>query len=221
MEQEGKKKEESFLRKAGDFLFFVFLLFILSYPFCGTIDRYSGYRCPWFGLRNAVVRTGSMSTANKDNTYLDETMKRIYPKDLVTLKEYSSYEEIKLYDVLAYVNPDGFLICHRVVALYTEKGKDWIVTRGDSNNVDDDSFTFEQTRGKVINVLPGVGPVIDFFSSPYLLMAVFGSGFFIFLGMYIYDLKIDPEGKDGMKEGKNGERLAWLPEPPTPKDPSI
>lgn len=220
-----KGKKKTVWGVLGDLLFLVVLGFVLSYPICGAIDRVTNYSCPWFGLRNAIVRTGSMGTANPANTYLDDSMERIYPNDLVTTKNYGSYEEIHLYDVLTYVAPEG-LICHRVVALYESEGTKWIVTRGDANTMDDAPFRYEQVRGKVIGVARGLGPFVDFFGSPYFLIALCGSGFFIFLGMYIYDLNKNPTPKapkdkdKGRKDKESPKKLVWLP-PKKPKDPSI
>ena len=91
-----------------------------------------------------------------------------------------------MYDVLTYTT-GSTLICHRVVDLYEANGEQYIVTRGDSNNMDDEPIKYSLVRGKVINVLPAAGRVILFFQSPYFVIAFCSSLFFIFLGTFIYD----------------------------------
>ena len=49
--------------------------------------------------------------------------------------------------------------------------------------------TWSQVRGKVISVSKGTGKVVLFFQSPYFLIAICGSLFFVFLGLFIFERK--------------------------------
>ena len=184
-ETETPKKKKKGLRTTGEILFWIVIVLFASFFVWNGIDQMSGYKAPIFGLRTSVIVSPSMEIANPDNTYLDNTMKRIKKYDVITTMAYKSYDEIKLYDVITYTSQNG-LICHRVIDKYEADGQKYIVTRGDSNNVNDTPINYSLVRGKVILVTPGVGRVLLFVQSPYFLIGFFGSAFFILLGYYIF-----------------------------------
>ena len=186
MEEKTKNRTKKVLKITGNVLFWTAISFLLLVFLSNTIDRYTGYRFPLFGLRQSVIVSESMARADESNTYLTDDMKRIRKYDVILTRNYRSYNEIKMYDVLTYAEGSS-LICHRVVDLYEDEGKQYIVTRGDSNNVDDTPIEYSLVRGKVINVTRGFGQVYLFVQSPFVFLAIFGSGFFIFLGAFIID----------------------------------
>ena len=167
-----------------------------------VIDRISGYNFPLFGFRNSVIVSDSMSYSNAENTYLDtETYNigRIQVYDVVTTKVYKTYDDIQLYDVITY-KYGNTLVCHRVIDKYidNETNNKCLITRGDANNISDlEPVTWDKVRGKVINVSRGTGKTILFFQSPYFLIAISGSLFFVLLGMYIYDYHHDKNDTNG------------------------
>lgn len=170
------------------------VLFLLT-----GIDKVSGYKVPIFGYRQSVVVSESMQHAYPENDYLDDTMSRINKYDVIVTKNYKSYNEIKKYDVITHLTEQG-LICHRVVDLYEQDGIQYVVTRGDANATNDTPFAYSLVRGKVVNVIPGVGKAVLFIQSPYFMLALFGSCFFVFLGFYIYT-----RGKEKKAIAENGE----------------
>ena len=216
IDQDKKKKTKKVLRIIGDVVFWTIVAVLISIFVCNGIDKITNYGCPIFGFRQSVVASESMSKAYPDNTYLTPDMKRIQKYDIILTKNYKKYEDIQLYDVITYTDGKN-LICHRVVELYQDNGKNYIVTRGDANNADDTPIEYSLVRGKVINVTPWFGRVLLFIQSPFILLAVFGSLFFVFLGMFIYDNEKDKRKakKEGLVVGEAIEKEGLqLEEPP-------
>lgn len=164
---------------------------------CGLqfADKKSGFRV----LKNhtAVVVSESMSTVNPSNLYyLPEDTEHIQIGDIIKAKEYKSFDDVKLLDVVIYNGQDGLLICHRVVDKYVDPVKgECLVTRGDANSSDDTPVKFEIVRGKVIQVTPKLGKLILFMQSPYMLIGLFGSGFFVLLGFLIAGFNKEKKNK--------------------------
>ena len=181
----------------SDIAFWSFIGLIVAFFIINGIDQHTGYQYPILGYRQSVIVSDSMSQANSDNTYLDDSMHRIYKYDVILTKNYESFEQIKQYDVVTYYSEKNGLICHRVVDKYiNEEGVGYIVTRGDSNNTDDTPVAYSLVRGKVVHVTPKIGQFVLFIQSPYFLLAFFGTGFFVALGIIIFDHK-------GKKENNN------------------
>ena len=181
-----QKKKHKPLRIIGNIFFWLIVVVVGTTFMVQGIDRATGYQFPFFGYRQLVITSESMSLANEENTYLTEDMHRIDMYDVIITKDYGSYEDIQMYDVLTYMSGDS-IICHRVVNLYEENNVKYIITRGDSNNIDDVPFTFSEVRGKVVSVTPGMGRFILFIQSPYFLVGFCFSVFFVLLGLFIYD----------------------------------
>ena len=182
--QPKEKKKNKGLLIVGEVFFWTIISLFVAFFIWNGIDQNTGYRAPIFGFRMSVIVSPSMETANEENTYLTDSMKRIKKYDVITTKVVP-YSEIQLYDVVTYHSSNG-LICHRVVDKYEDGGKQYLVTRGDANNVNDTPISYSAVRGKVVNVTPNVGRVLLFIQSPYFLLGFFGSAFFILLGIYIF-----------------------------------
>ncbi len=175
-----KKKQKIQTKVAsifGEVLLWILAIFCISVSLVSTIDAHTNYSCSYLGLRTSVIVSNSMANANPENTYLNETMTRIDKYDVITAREVS-YEEINLYDVVLHLEGSN-LICHRVIDKYEDNGISYLVTRGDSNNMDDAPFAYSLCRGKVVNVIPKVGEVLLFIRSGYFLVALFFSIFLV------------------------------------------
>lgn len=189
-------KKKKFWTIFGDVVFFALVGFLVTYFVFNFIDIRSGYKYPFFGVRQSVVASASMSEINDANKdYITEDMFQIQVNDVVITHTYDSYDDIQIYDVATYFSPQNGLICHRVVNKYESNGTQYVVLRGDANNVDDTPIAYEMMRGKVVSVMPGAGHVIGFFQSPAIFLAIFGSLFFILLGVFIYDYERDKHKK--------------------------
>lgn len=174
----------------GNILFFSILGFLVTYYVWNFIDIQSGYKYPVFGMRSSVITSESMAGINDANTYITSDMQQIQKYDVITTTPYASYDEIQIYDVATYFDGQE-LVCHRVVNKYESEGVQYVIFRGDSNNVDDVPVSYDLVRGKVIGVTPQAGHVVGFLQSPYLFIAIFGSVFFICLAILIIGHKKD------------------------------
>ena len=181
------KKNNKKAKIIGNSIFFAIIGLMVTFFVWNFIDIKSGYKYPVFGLRTSVIVSPSMSTISPDNDYITSDMKQIQKYDTVTTVKYKSFDEIKIYDIATYYTGSKDLVCHRVVNKYVSEGKQYVVFRGDANNVDDAPVSYDLVRGKVINITPKVGHVVAFIQSPYLFIAIFGTVFFVALGMFIAD----------------------------------
>ncbi len=182
--KEKKKKKRNFFSIIGEVILWVLAIFCVSSSICNIIDSHTNYGCSYFGYRTSVIVSESMQYRNPENSYLDDSLKQIAKYDVITAKEVS-YEEIKVYDVVLHVEEAG-LICHRVVDKYESDGVQYLVTRGDSNNLDDAPFAYSSCRGKVINVIPKIGEVVLFMQSGYFLLGIFLSVFVVSLVSFLF-----------------------------------
>lgn len=174
-----------------DVLFFGVIGFMIMCFTWNFIDIKSGYKYPLFGQRTTVIVSPSMASVNDANKdYITEDMKQIQKYDVITTKDYKSFDEVQIYDIATYYTGKE-LICHRVVKKYESNGKQYVIFRGDANNTDDAPVSFELLRGKVTKITPKVGHIVAFFQSPYLFIALFGTLFFVFLGMFIITYRKD------------------------------
>ena len=195
MENKDKKKKKP-IRIILDVAFFSIIGFMVLCFTWNFIDIKSGYKYPLFGLRTTVIVSPSMATINESNDYITSDMKQIQKYDVITTANYKSFDDIKIYDVATYFAGNNELICHRVVNKYIgENGTKYVVFRGDANNVDDAPVSYELVRGKVVTVTPKIGHIVAFIQSPYVFIAIFGTAFFVALGLFIIGL-----GKGKKKE---------------------
>ena len=108
-----------------------------------------------------------MSYKNEENEYLFENKldNQIQVNDLIFLDKVDTLDEIKLYDIICYRNDEDQRIVHRVV----EINDDYLITRGDANNVSDDiEITLDRIVGKYNGgKIPRIGAFTFFISSDY------------------------------------------------------
>ena len=187
MEENKKKKLFKVLKIVGNVALWCFVGTLVVFALVNGIDQHSGYKAPFFGYRKSVITSDSMSEVNEVNTYITDEMEQIQKFDVVTTKNYKSYDDIQLYDVLTYYSESNGLICHRVIDKYEDNGEQYIVTRGDANNTDDEPINYSLVRGKVISVHKGTGHFVAFIQSGYFILALCLSIFFVCLGMFIFD----------------------------------
>lgn len=202
------KKNSKASRIILNTVFFTIIGLMVAFYTWNFIDIRSGYKYPIFGLRTSVIVSPSMAGVHDDNTYITEDMEQIQQYDVITTKQYQSFDEIQIYDIATYYNGSKDLICHRVVDKYVYEGKQYVVFRGDANNVDDVPVSYDLIRGKVVNVTPKIGHVVAFIQSPYLFIAIFGTVFFVALAMFIIGFKKDNKKieEDNNKEEQQVEQ---------------
>ena len=187
-EQQEEKKVSKKEKIIGNVVFFTLISIMVTFFVWNFIDIQSSYKYPIFGTRTSVIVSPSMATVNDANKdYITSDMKQIQMYDVVTTVNYKSFDEIKIYDIATYYNGSKNLICHRVIDKYEDNGKQYVVFRGDANNLNDTPVSYDLVRGKVVNIVPKVGHVVAFVQSPYFSIAIFGTIFFVALGIFIAD----------------------------------
>ena len=181
-------KKSKKVKIIGNSIFFSIITIMVVFFVWNFVDIKSGYKYPIFGLRKSVIVSPSMASVDDANTYITPEMKQIKPYDVVTTKAYSSFDSIKQYDIATYFTGSKTLICHRVIDKYIdENGNKYVVFRGDANNTNDAPVSYSLIRGKVISISRGTGHFVAFIQSPYFFIAIFGTVFFVALGMFIID----------------------------------
>lgn len=114
-----------------------------------------------------AVASGSMSEKNSANPYLASINNQFNTYDMIELERVDAASELKLYDVIAYVNDDGVNVIHRIVGFQSGAAGVRYVTRGDSNNADDEyKPTFDDVLGRYTGErVPYVGVFVLFLQS--------------------------------------------------------
>lgn len=118
-----------------------------------------------------VVATPSMASVLPQNqSHVREGDKPINVDDLIAVKRIDSLDEIKLYDIISYDNPDGRNYIHRVVDITDS----YVITQGDANNVDDG---VEVTLDMIVGVytgfqIPYIGTVTFYLQSDYGILGM-------------------------------------------------
>ena len=114
-----------------------------------------------------AVASGSMSVKNEANPYLKNINNQFDTYDMISLQKVESDKDLTLYDVIAYINDKGVNVIHRIVGVEITPSGPRYITRGDSNNADDeykpciDDIIGEYTGTKI----PYVGAFVIFLQS--------------------------------------------------------
>lgn len=110
-----------------------------------------------FGYNAFIVLTGSMNPA--------------FDEGSVIFVKQTSADELKLDDIITYMplKNEKTLLTHRIVKINeSENGKRSFITRGDSNNADDEGDIFpEAIVGKVVFYVNGLGTFIKSLRTPF------------------------------------------------------
>lgn len=114
-----------------------------------------------------AVASPSMSMKNEANPYLAGINNQFNTFDLITLEKVDSPADLDLYDVIVFTNDEGTNIIHRIVGFQQTSTGVRYVTRGDSNNTNDDYRPcFDDVIGEYSNTrIPYVGAFIMFLQS--------------------------------------------------------
>ena len=151
-----------------------------------------------------AVASGSMSEKNEANPYLENLNNQFDTYDMIVLEKVESPADLQLYDVIAFVNDKGVNIIHRIVGVKNTADGLRYVTRGDSNNMDDEyNPSFDDVLGEYTDMhIPLAGVFVMFLQSFSGIITVVA---------IIYCL-IMIEIVRGKIEGAREDRLAFLQE---------
>lgn len=141
-----------------------------------------------------AVATNSMAYKNEENIYLiDNNLNNQFnANDIVIIKKVNKIEELKIYDIISYINEDNINIIHRII----EIDNDVIITRGDSNNASDEPITFDQVVGVYTNVkIPKLGLIVFFLQSYFGILCIIAIYYLLIIYSIIYS-KISTKEKE-------------------------
>lgn len=143
-EEKRKSKKWRVVSNAFFAIFYVLLLILLGFSIAFKVSGQQLY----VGNKGLVaIYTGSMETMNDENTYLteeglDSSENRITQYSLIGVDKVTSPDQMELYKIYGYRSPEGNLIVHRLIRIYTnpETNVTYYTFRGDANS---DSLSFE------------------------------------------------------------------------------
>ena len=137
----------------------ILLVGVIAFEVVVIIDQASQYNVDFVSYRISVVTSDSMSTIDPSNEdRLENYKERINKGDLIVSETNINYDDIKINDVIIYFNGKT-LVCHRVINKFSEDNNEFLITKGDANNVSDGIISFNQVKGRVIDVIPYIGYV--------------------------------------------------------------
>ena len=114
-----------------------------------------------------AVASGSMSEKNAANPYLANLDNQFNTYDMIVLQKVESSSELQLYDVIAFRDDTGKNVIHRIVGFKATSSGLRYITRGDSNNADDQySPSFDDVLGEYTGQrIPLAGVFVMFLQS--------------------------------------------------------
>ena len=162
---------KTFQKIMGKIVNLLIILVVIAIIFCLyfiiSIKVFHKKYINFFGYSIFEVATGSMQ-------------KTINVGDAVLIKLNGNYE---VGDIVTYKNGNDF-ITHRVVSI----DDDYIITKGDNNNVNDNPIDKSLVVGKVIKILPKVGIWKKVLLTPKVIILIIVT-LFIFSVLFSYDGK--------------------------------
>ncbi len=172
MKKTTEKKKKNPFKIILSIIGWAIIVLFVGFIVVTVIDQQTGYNMSLFGYRISVVSSESMSYVNEDHDYeITSNDYRLDKGDMVLLKEYDSFDDIELYDIVAYYN-GSTLVVHRVIDMYDLEEIQYVVTQGDANNTSDGLISYNQIKGKVVGHVKYIGYVTLYLQSPYGLLAI-------------------------------------------------
>ncbi len=112
--------------------------------------------------------------------------------DLLIIKEQDNYN---VDDIITFTEGKA-LITHRIVRIDSNS----IITKGDSNNAEDQAITLDKIQGKVIKIIPGAGKILSAIQSPFVFIAIILAVIGILQLSYYIEKKNREKRLDGLRE---------------------
>ena len=164
--KEGKPHRRAFDR-VKQIVSISFIVILIPFLILAVVSKFQNGVVMMFDRGVIAVASGSMSEKHKDNKYLANLDNQIPTYDLIFLEKVHSPNELKKYDVIAFVNDEGTNIIHRIIKIENTASGPVYTTRGDSNNADDTyKPSFDDVLGRYVNKsIPMVGLFAMFIQS--------------------------------------------------------
>ncbi len=161
------KKYRRVLRRVKQVLTIALIALLVPFMLFSIYSKLTNGVAMIGGKGMIAVASGSMSMKNEANPYLANINNQFNTYDMITLEEVKSPSDLNVYDVIAYINDEGTNVIHRIVGVQNTPTGVRYVTRGDSNNADDDyKPCLDDIIGKYTGSrIPYVGVFIMFLQS--------------------------------------------------------
>lgn len=115
-----------------------------------------------FGIKTAIVVTGSMEPTLKINDFvIMKKPKEIKVNDIISFKQNNTTNEV----------------LHRVIKINNNE----IVTKGDANNIEDEPIDIDQVTGVYVKKIKYLGDIIIFVKKPIVFSTIITILFIIIL----------------------------------------
>jgi len=132
-----------------------------------------------FGVGTSVVLSGSMEPT-------------LSVGDLLIIRQQAHYETD---DIVVYQS-GTVPVVHRIVEISDES----VTTRGDANNVDDESFPVEAIKGEVVAAIPWLGYGVWALKSPVAVIVMLAAAVFLIEASFRTGKAEKEEEKEKLKE---------------------
>ena len=125
-------------KRVKQVVFWVLLAILVPFLLISVYSKVANGVAMINGHGMIAVASGSMSEKNSANPYLANIDNQFNTYDMIMIDKVEKTSDLALYDVIAYVNDEGVNIIHRIVGYQQTSSGLRFITRGDSNNVDDE-----------------------------------------------------------------------------------
>jgi len=161
------KKHRKILRAVKKGILTAFVVLLIPFLLISIYSKVVNGVAMLGGKGVIAVASGSMSEKNSANPYLANINNQFNTYDMIVLQKVESASDLGLYDVIAFVNDEGMNVIHRIVGFQDTPSGVRFVTRGDSNNADDEyKPALEDVLGEYTGTrIPYIGVFVMFLQS--------------------------------------------------------
>lgn len=125
--------------------------------------------CCYIVIAAIVLLISPMVLGNRPMVVLSGSMEPTYEVGSLVYMKKTSFEDLKVGDVITYGESEDGLVTHRIVNI--SQISRTVVTRGDANDVDDPEITADKIKGKINSKLyiPKAGYVLQVIRKPLVI----------------------------------------------------
>ena len=173
------QKRREIIKTIKSIGFYGLMIIIIPIFAFSLLNKFSGNITMLGNQGVLVVASGSMSEKNEANGYLitNNLNNQFDTYDTIVIEKVRYESDLKLYDVIAFIDEDGKTIIHRIIDIEFETdGRIHYETRGDSNNASDKFRPcIDDIQGKYIGKkVPVIGMFVMFMQSPIGIITIVG-----------------------------------------------
>ncbi len=193
---DSKNKKNKVLSIVSKVASYLVLAIVVAFFGISLYSRFSNNLIPSGNSTLVVIASGSMSNKNANNEYVQDPSinNQFNTYDIIGISKYTSVNDVKLYDVVAYKSKQGTTIVHRVINIVDIDGKIFFETQGDANASKDSNIyydgylSYDEIYGYYNGLkIPGLGVFVVFLQSNAGIITIFA----IIYCFFMYDFYSD------------------------------